>query len=64
MAAGRSSRNSKPLWDLGRIDVHHVFTEGLIKPIVDSVFKADDVAEAYAKLESGEQYGKVVVDWR
>ncbi len=44
--------------------VTRLFTEGLIKPIVDSVFKADDVAEAYAKLESGEQYGKVVVDWR
>jgi len=37
---------------------------GAIRPVVDSVFDAPDAAQAYARLESGEQFGKVVLRWR
>lgn len=40
-----------------------IFQTGKMRPVVDSVFDADDVADAYARLESGEQFGKVVVRW-
>jgi NADPH:quinone reductase-like Zn-dependent oxidoreductase len=41
-----------------------LFRGGAMKPVVNSVFKADDAANAYARLESAEQFGKIVVDWR
>ena len=37
---------------------------GAFRPVVDSVFQAKEAAEAYARLESGEQFGKVVLRWR
>ncbi len=36
---------------------------GAIKPVIDAVYDATEAAKAYARLESGEQFGKVVVDW-
>lgn len=36
---------------------------GRIRPVVDAVFEPADVAAAYARLESGRQFGKVVVRW-
>jgi NADPH:quinone reductase-like Zn-dependent oxidoreductase len=36
---------------------------GAIKPVIDTVYEAADAAKAYARLESGEQFGKVVVRW-
>ncbi len=41
-----------------------LFNAGHMKPTIDSVHPADDVKKAYARLESGEQFGKVVVRWR
>jgi NADPH:quinone reductase-like Zn-dependent oxidoreductase len=40
-----------------------LFSSGRLKPAIDSVFETDDVAQAYARLESGEHFGKVVVRW-
>jgi NADPH:quinone reductase-like Zn-dependent oxidoreductase len=40
-----------------------IFQTGKVKPVIDSVYDAKDVADAYARLESGEQFGKVVVKW-
>lgn len=37
---------------------------GAFRPVVDSVFDAKDAAKAFARLESGEQFGKVVLRWR
>jgi NADPH:quinone reductase-like Zn-dependent oxidoreductase len=37
---------------------------GAFRPVVDSVFEAKDAAKAFARLESGEQFGKVVLRWR
>ncbi|MHC4991128.1 MAG: zinc-binding dehydrogenase [Planctomycetota bacterium] len=36
---------------------------GSLQPVIDSVHEAADGREAYARLESGEQFGKVVVRW-
>lgn len=37
---------------------------GAFRPVVDSVFEAKDGHEAFARLESGQQFGKVVIRWR
>jgi NADPH:quinone reductase-like Zn-dependent oxidoreductase len=44
--------------------VFSLFRSGAVKPVVDSVVPAEQGAKAYQRLESGEQFGKVVVDWR
>lgn len=45
-------------------EVASLFRSGQLKPTVDQVFPADRAGEAYARLEAGEQFGKVVIDWR
>jgi NADPH:quinone reductase-like Zn-dependent oxidoreductase len=44
-------------------EVTALFRAGRLKPVVDTVFKAERCAEAYARLEAGEQFGKVVLTW-
>jgi NADPH:quinone reductase-like Zn-dependent oxidoreductase len=34
------------------------------KPVIDSVHHVDDAAKAFARLESGEHFGKVVLNWK
>ena len=41
-----------------------LFRSGAVKPVIDSVVKAEQGPQAYQRLESGEQFGKVLVDWR
>jgi len=41
-----------------------LFLSGAIEPVVDSVYSPDQVQDAYRRLESGDQFGKVVIDWR
>ena len=40
-----------------------LFRSGALKPVVDRVFPADEASKAYARLESSEQFGKIVVTW-
>ena len=35
---------------------------GMLKPVIDSVFPLDRVADAHARMESGEHVGKIVLD--
>jgi NADPH:quinone reductase-like Zn-dependent oxidoreductase len=35
-----------------------------VRAAVDRVYPAHEGAAAYARLEAGEQFGKVVIDWR
>jgi NADPH:quinone reductase-like Zn-dependent oxidoreductase len=44
-------------------EVVSIFETGKMRPVIDSVYDATDVAQAYARLESGQQFGKVVVRW-
>lgn len=37
---------------------------GRLTPVVDSVHPWRDAAGAWARLEAGEQFGKIVLDWR
>lgn len=41
-----------------------LFRAGALAPIVDKVFAPGDCTAAYQRLEAGEQFGKVVIDWR
>jgi NADPH:quinone reductase-like Zn-dependent oxidoreductase len=40
-----------------------LFASGHLKPVIDSVVPAADGRAAYDRIESGAQFGKVVVDW-
>jgi NADPH:quinone reductase-like Zn-dependent oxidoreductase len=41
-----------------------LFRSGAIRPTVDAVFAPQDGRKAFERLEAGEQFGKLVVDWR
>ena len=43
--------------------VMSLFRRGLLRPVVDRVFSPGDAREAFARLESAEQFGKVVIRW-
>lgn len=45
-------------------EVASLFRAGKLSPVVDRVFKPSECREAYARLESQEQFGKIVIDWR
>jgi NADPH:quinone reductase-like Zn-dependent oxidoreductase len=45
-------------------EVTGLFRAGLIKPAIDKAFKPADCRAAYERLEAGEQFGKIVIDWR
>ncbi len=35
-----------------------------IKPVIDSIWSPEDIREAFARMDSGVQFGKIVVDFR
>jgi NADPH:quinone reductase-like Zn-dependent oxidoreductase len=43
-------------------EVLSLFKNGM-KPVIDSVHDASDASAAFARLESGEQFGKIVLKW-
>jgi NADPH:quinone reductase-like Zn-dependent oxidoreductase len=44
-------------------EVTALFRAGKLEPVIDTVFPAADAAQAYARLQAGDQFGKVVVRW-
>jgi NADPH:quinone reductase-like Zn-dependent oxidoreductase len=40
-----------------------LFRSGAMRPEIDRTFPADEAADAYARLESGDQFGKIVIRW-
>ncbi|MFN5945503.1 MAG: zinc-binding dehydrogenase [Phycisphaerae bacterium] len=44
-------------------EVAALYRAGHVKPVIDKVFKAEDCTAAYARLEAGEQFGKIVLTW-
>ncbi len=44
-------------------EVVSLFRAGALKPIVDRVYPVEQAADAYARLDSGEQFGKLVITW-
>ena len=45
-------------------EVTALFNAGALRPVVDQVLKPEDCTQAYERLEAGEQFGKIVIDWR
>jgi len=45
-------------------EVTALFRSGALRPTIDTVFSPEQARAAYARLEAGEQFGKLVVDWR
>ncbi len=45
-------------------EVVALFNTGKLAPVVDRVFAPEQGQEAYERLEAGEQFGKIVIDWR
>lgn len=43
-------------------DMYRLAGQGKLKPVIDSVWPMDKATEALAKLERGEQFGKIVLD--
>jgi NADPH:quinone reductase-like Zn-dependent oxidoreductase len=45
-------------------EVVALFNTGALRPVIDKVFSPDECVSAYERLEAGEQFGKIVIDWR
>ncbi len=45
-------------------EVVSLFRSGALRPAIDKVYKPEQCVEAYKRLEAGEQFGKLVIDWR
>ncbi len=44
-------------------EVVALFRSGTLRPVVDRVYESTEAGDAYARLESGEQFGKIVIRW-
>ncbi|MBL8765231.1 MAG: zinc-binding dehydrogenase [Phycisphaerae bacterium] len=44
-------------------EVTSLYRAGRLSPVVDQVFPPERARDAYARLESGEQFGKIVIRW-
>jgi zinc-binding alcohol dehydrogenase/oxidoreductase len=40
-----------------------LFRAGRVRPVIDRTFRVEEAAAAYARLEAGEQFGKIVLTW-
>ena len=45
-------------------EVASLFRAGKLKPAIDQVFDAPDAVKAYQRLESAEQFGKIILGWQ
>ncbi len=41
-----------------------LLVDGRLEPVIDAIHTPETAADAYASLEAGRQFGKLVVDWR
>jgi hypothetical protein len=44
--------------------VVRLFLDARLSPVVDAVTSPADGPSQFARLERGEQFGKLVIDWR
>jgi len=45
-------------------EVVSLFRSGALSPVIDRVFAPSEGCAAFERLEAGEQFGKLVIDWR
>ena len=45
-------------------EVMNLFLRDQIQPVIDSVHPPSEATEAYERLETGHQFGKIVFDWK
>jgi len=45
-------------------EVVALFKGGHLRPVVETVYAPNDCVSAYERLEGGQQFGKLVIDWR
>ena len=45
-------------------EVTALFNAGSLRPVVDMMMKPSQCQAAYERLEAGDQFGKIVIDWR
>lgn len=45
-------------------EIMALFQAGRVEPVVDRVYAPEDAPDAWERLESGDQMGKLVIDWR
>jgi zinc-binding alcohol dehydrogenase/oxidoreductase len=43
-------------------EIVQVLGHGYLRPTIDSVYQLDNAVEAFGRLKSGEQMGKVVIE--
>jgi NADPH:quinone reductase-like Zn-dependent oxidoreductase len=44
-------------------EIMELVEQGKLKPVIDKVFPFEQISEAHARIENGEQFGKVVVSF-
>ncbi len=44
-------------------EVASLYRAGSVRPTVDNVFSLEKCGDGYARLEAGEQFGKIVINW-
>ncbi len=44
-------------------EVAALYRGGSVRPVIDKVFAPEQCGEAYSRLEAGEQFGKIVINW-
>ncbi|HWV39171.1 MAG TPA: NAD(P)H-quinone oxidoreductase [Vulgatibacter sp.] len=44
-------------------EVNHLFTAGLLRPVIDAVLPMERIEEAHGRLERNETFGKIVLAW-
>ena len=45
-------------------EVVALFRAGHLKPVIDNVYAPNECVKAYERLEAGQQFGKLVIDWQ
>jgi len=57
----RSNEEKAAVTRLFARQVVPLLAEGTVKPVIDRVFRVEEVREAYARIESNETFGKVIL---
>ena len=40
------------------------FADGSLQPVIDTILPADEAADAHRRMESNENFGKILIAWK